>query len=126
MTNSCVLRSSSWVGRLATIASSSSSRVSYSTSLRFADGSTEGTARSVASELEAVLKDKIVDKGLDLFVLAITDILNNDSVALAIGSKTDAVERAYGVTLENNTALLKGVVSRKSQIVPVLTKAFEA
>ncbi len=78
------------------------------------------------AELEAALKDKIVDKGLDLFVLAITDILNNDSVALAIGSKTDAVERAYGVTLENNTALLKGVVSRKSQIVPVLTKAFEA
>lgn len=78
------------------------------------------------AELEAALKDKIVDKGLDLFVLAITDILNNDSVALAIGSKADAVERAYGVTLENNTALLKGVVSRKSQIVPVLTKAFEA
>ncbi|WP_037285359.1 manganese-dependent inorganic pyrophosphatase [Saccharibacillus sacchari] len=78
------------------------------------------------AELEEALRGKIVDKGLDLFVLAITDILNNDSVALAIGSKTDAVERAYGVTLENNTALLKGVVSRKSQIVPVLTKAFEA
>ncbi|MCQ4087582.1 manganese-dependent inorganic pyrophosphatase [Saccharibacillus sp. JS10] len=78
------------------------------------------------AELEEALKGKIVDKGLDLFVLAITDILNNDSVALAIGSKTDAVERAYGVKLENNTALLKGVVSRKSQIVPVLTKAFEA
>jgi manganese-dependent inorganic pyrophosphatase len=77
------------------------------------------------AELEAALKEKIVDKGLSLFVLAITDILNNDSVAIALGSKTDAVERAYGVTLENNKALLKGVVSRKSQIVPVLTKAFE-
>ncbi|QDH21573.1 manganese-dependent inorganic pyrophosphatase [Saccharibacillus brassicae] len=77
------------------------------------------------AELEEALKAKIVDKGLSLFVLAITDILNNDSVAIAIGSKTDAVERAYGVTLENNKALLKGVVSRKSQIVPVLTKAFE-
>jgi len=77
------------------------------------------------AELEAALKEKIVDKGLSLFVLAITDILNNDSVAIALGSKTDAVERAYGVTLQNNKALLKGVVSRKSQIVPVLTKAFE-
>lgn len=77
------------------------------------------------AELEEALKAKIVDKGLSLFVLAITDILNNDSVAIALGSKTDAVERAYGVTLENNKALLKGVVSRKSQIVPVLTKAFE-
>ncbi|NGZ78003.1 manganese-dependent inorganic pyrophosphatase [Saccharibacillus alkalitolerans] len=77
------------------------------------------------ADLEAALKDKIVDKGLDLFVLAITDILNNDSVAIVLGSKADAVERAYGVTLEGNKALLKGVVSRKSQIVPVLTKAFE-
>lgn len=77
------------------------------------------------AELEAALNGVISSKGLDLFVLAITDILNNDSVAIALGSKADAVERAYGVTLNNNTALLKGVVSRKSQIVPVLTKAFE-
>ena len=31
------------------------------------------------------------------------------------------LEKAYNVSLNNNTALLKGVVSRKSQIVPVLT-----
>ncbi|OWR31145.1 manganese-dependent inorganic pyrophosphatase [Saccharibacillus sp. O23] len=78
------------------------------------------------AELEAALNGVIASKGLDLFVLAITDILNNDSVAIALGGKTDAVERAYDVKLENNKALLKGVVSRKSQIVPVLTKAFEA
>lgn len=78
------------------------------------------------AELEAALNGAIASKGLDLFVLAITDILNNDSVAIALGSKADAVERAYDVKLENNKALLKGVVSRKSQIVPVLTKAFEA
>ncbi len=78
------------------------------------------------AELEAALNGAIASKGLDLFVLAITDILNNDSVAIALGSKAEAVERAYNVKLENNKALLKGVVSRKSQIVPVLTKAFEA
>lgn len=78
------------------------------------------------AELEAALNGVIAAKGLDLFVLAITDILNNDSVAIALGGKADAVERAYDVKLENNKALLKGVVSRKSQIVPVLTKAFEA
>lgn len=78
------------------------------------------------AELEAALNGAIASKGLDLFVLAITDILNNDSVAIALGSKAEAVERAYDVKLENNKALLKGVVSRKSQIVPVLTKAFEA
>lgn len=73
------------------------------------------------AEVEAALSDIIATKGLDLFVFVVTDILNSDSVALALGSKTEAVEKAYNVTLENNTALLKGVVSRKKQIVPVLT-----
>jgi len=78
------------------------------------------------AELEAALQEIIAAKGLDLFVLVTTDILNNDSVALALGSKAEAVEKAYNVKLDNNTALLKGVVSRKSQIVPVLTEALSS
>lgn len=74
------------------------------------------------SELEDALNVIIADKGLDLFVLVVTDILNNDSVALALGRVAQSVEQAYNVKLENNKALLKGVVSRKSQIVPVLTE----
>lgn len=72
-------------------------------------------------ELEAALNQIIADKGLDLFVFVVTDILNNDSVAIALGRVTNAVEQAYDIKLENNSAMLKGVVSRKLQIVPVLT-----
>lgn len=75
-------------------------------------------------ELEAALNAIIADKGLDLFLFVVTDILNNDSVGVALGSKASAVEEAYNVKLENNKAVLKGVVSRKSQIVPVLTEIF--
>jgi manganese-dependent inorganic pyrophosphatase len=75
-------------------------------------------------ELEAALNAIIADKGLDLFLFVVTDILNNDSVGVALGSKASAVEEAYNVKLENNKAVLKGVVSRKSQIVPVLTNIF--
>ncbi|WP_339302790.1 manganese-dependent inorganic pyrophosphatase [Paenibacillus sp. FSL R5-0519] len=75
-------------------------------------------------ELEAAIEAIISSKGLDLFVFVVTDILNNDSVALAYGASTKAVEKAYNVTLSDSKALLKGVVSRKSQIVPVLTEAF--
>ncbi|MBT2282900.1 manganese-dependent inorganic pyrophosphatase [Paenibacillus polymyxa] len=75
-------------------------------------------------ELEAAIDAIISSKGLDLFVFVVTDILNNDSVALAYGTSTKAVEKAYNVTLSDSRALLKGVVSRKSQIVPVLTEAF--
>ncbi|MCL6659120.1 manganese-dependent inorganic pyrophosphatase [Paenibacillus amylolyticus] len=75
-------------------------------------------------ELEAAIDAIISSKGLDLFVFVVTDILNNDSVALAYGTSTKAVEKAYNVTLSDSRAILKGVVSRKSQIVPVLTEAF--
>jgi manganese-dependent inorganic pyrophosphatase len=76
------------------------------------------------AELEAAIRDIIASKGLSLFVFVVTDILNNDSVVLALGDAADKVEQAYGVTLVDNKALLKGVVSRKSQVVPVLTDAF--
>ncbi|GIP29995.1 putative manganese-dependent inorganic pyrophosphatase [Paenibacillus sp. J23TS9] len=74
------------------------------------------------TELEDALNNIISQKGLDLFVFVVTDILNNDSVALALGNAASSVETAYQVKLENNKAVLKGVVSRKSQIVPVLTE----
>jgi manganese-dependent inorganic pyrophosphatase len=73
------------------------------------------------AELEAALNNIIADKGLDLFVFVVTDILNNDSIAIALGRATQAVEQAYDLKLIDNKAILKGVVSRKLQIVPVLT-----
>ncbi|MEY8745253.1 manganese-dependent inorganic pyrophosphatase [Bacillales bacterium AN1005] len=78
------------------------------------------------AELQAAIEAIISSKGLDLFVFVVTDILNNDSVALAYGASTNAVEKAYNVSLADSQALLKGVVSRKSQIVPVLTEAFNS
>ena len=75
-------------------------------------------------ELEEALSKIIDEKSLDLFVFVVTDILNSDSVALALGRSTQAVEKAYNVQLVDNKAVLKGVVSRKKQIVPVLTEAF--
>jgi manganese-dependent inorganic pyrophosphatase len=75
-------------------------------------------------EVEAALSRVIADKELDLFLFVVTNILTNDSTAVALGRKANAVEQAFNVTLENNTAVLKGVVSRKKQIVPVLTDVF--
>jgi manganese-dependent inorganic pyrophosphatase len=75
-------------------------------------------------EIESALEKVVKEKELDLFLLVVTDILTNDSVALAIGKASNKVEQAFNVKLDNNTALLKGVVSRKKQIVPPLTEAF--
>jgi manganese-dependent inorganic pyrophosphatase len=75
-------------------------------------------------DIEVALAKVVAEKELDLFLFVVTDILNNDSVALAVGRGTQNVEQAFNVTLDNNTALLKGVVSRKKQIVPQLTETF--
>ncbi|EMK3030707.1 manganese-dependent inorganic pyrophosphatase [Listeria monocytogenes] len=76
------------------------------------------------AEVEALMTQNIVDKGLDLYLFVITNILTNDSVGIAIGSKTAVVEEAYGVKFVENQAPLKGVVSRKKQVVPILTDIF--
>ena len=60
---------------------------------------------------------------LCLFILVITDILNKGSQVLAFGDSVHLVSSAFGIQLENNSTWLKGVVSRKKQIVPVLMQA---
>ena len=75
-------------------------------------------------ELETEMQKQMDANGFDMFVLVITNILDSDSVALVVGEPKEKVEAAFDVTLENNQALLKGVVSRKKQVVPQLTKAF--
>ena len=74
------------------------------------------------NDLEDAINKAIAEKGLSLFVLAITDILNSNSEIIALGTKTDAVEKAFDTKLENNTAFLEGVVSRKKQLLPFIDK----
>ncbi len=77
---------------------------------------------TMKAELENGMQKVIDEKGLDLFMLLITDIVNSNSQVIALGNRADLVEKSYSVTLENHTALLKSVVSRKKQVVPVLTE----
>ena len=58
-------------------------------------------------ELESGMKKIIEEENLDLFMLLITDIINSDSTVIALGNKTEAVEKGYNVTLNNNMAVLK-------------------
>lgn len=73
-------------------------------------------------ELEEAINKTIAEKGLSLFVFAITDILNSNSEAIVLGEKVDAVEKAFNKKLENNRVFLEGVVSRKKQLVPFIDK----
>lgn len=74
-------------------------------------------------ELETLMTNTISTKGLDLFVFAVTDILNNNSVAIVLGERAGIIEDAFKSSVVDNRVLLPGVVSRKKQIVPVITEA---
>lgn len=95
--------------------------------LRIAQVNTVDLAEVFArqAELELAMQEANAANGYDLFVLVVTNILDSDSEILIVGEPKENIEKAFNVTLENNRALLKGVVSRKKQVVPQLTAAFE-
>lgn len=70
------------------------------------------------TELEEAINKEIKEKNLDFYMFAATDILNANSKIIAIGNKASTVEKAFGVNLENNSAMLNNVVSRKKQMLP--------
>lgn len=96
--------------------------------LRIAQVNTVDLAEVFArqAELESAMQEANAANGYDLFVLVVTNILDSDSEILIVGEAKENVEKAFNVTLDNNRALLKGVVSRKKQVVPQLTAAFES
>ena len=76
-------------------------------------------------KLLAEIDSIITKEGLKFFMFAITNILSNDSVSLVSGDGNDIIEKAFGEKVDSNLVTLKGVVSRKKQIIPPLTKAIQ-
>ncbi|SOC40921.1 manganese-dependent inorganic pyrophosphatase [Salinicoccus kekensis] len=74
-------------------------------------------------EITEAIHKEIETEGYDLFVLVVTNILESNSTVIALGSDAGIVEQAFDVSLDEDTALLEGVVSRKKQVVPNITKA---
>lgn len=67
---------------------------------------------------ETAINNEIKKDNLDLYMFAATDIINSNSKVITLGNDSKVVEKAYGVTLNDNTALLENVVSRKKQMLP--------
>ncbi len=70
--------------------------------------------------------NNIIDKeGLKTFIFIITNILSKDSTGIVVGKSVEVVEKAFGEKIYDNLITLKGVVSRKKQVIPPLTKAIQ-
>lgn len=75
-----------------------------------------------SEEFLAAMRAERAETGDDLFLLFITDVLTSDSDLLVVGEPLDAVERALDLQIADGHAVAKGIVSRKKQIVPPLTR----
>ena len=78
------------------------------------------------SKKDAILKEmkELKEKEKLTFVLfIITNILTNDSLGIVYGDNLEIVEQSFKEKIEEDLIVLKGVVSRKKQVIPPLTDA---
>ena len=71
-------------------------------------------------EFLSIMEELAKEKGFGLVILMLTDVLLEGTRILYVGSD-DTVCQAFGVTPKERSAFLPGVMSRKKQVVPMLS-----
>lgn len=79
----------------------------------------------IEKRMKPYLEKTYKDRGLDVMIFMITNILTESSQVLCYGEQaSELVEHAFpGVKVKDNAAMLTKVVSRKKQMVPALMEA---
>ena len=65
------------------------------------------------------------EQGYKSLVLMLTDIQSEGSELLVVGENQPEIGKAFHVSLENHSAWVAGLMSRKRQMTPVLEKVFD-
>ena len=71
-------------------------------------------------EFLSVMRKEKESEGYDMVLLMITDVLLEGTHLLYVGSD-DVIQQAFSAVPSNNHLFLPGVMSRKKQIIPMLT-----
>ena len=66
-----------------------------------------------------------MNSGYSLVMLLVTNILDQGSEVLYTGEAKELVAKAFNVELKNDSIYLDGIVSRKKQVIPYISKAAE-
>lgn len=72
--------------------------------------------------IKEAIEKEITNKNLNIYMLLITDILNNNSEAVVLGDKVEIIEKSFDKKLIDDRMFLEGVVSRKKQIIPPISE----
>lgn len=66
------------------------------------------------------------DKGYDMLLMMLTDIINEGSEFLHVGGHRELLSRAFDIEIKGESFYLPNVVSRKQQVIPRLITAISA
>lgn len=102
----------------------------------FKSGDVEFTiSQAFTLDIDNILKDKdnylmemdklMKETGVKRFIFAVTDIIKNGSYILYDSKSEDVVRKAFNIKKIEQGVFLKGVVSRKQQIVPAVLDAID-
>ncbi len=116
------------------LAGKSPKEILYMDFKKFTAGSTTYGVGQVQSmdadelkELSAVmadyLKESFAEHGVDMIFLLLTDIADESSEMLCAGEGAEDTAKKAFTSAEKDRMYLKGVVSRKKQVIPPLTEA---
>lgn len=81
--------------------------------------------RKVKDSLLKHMKTVQENKGYSLILLMVTDIINEGSEILYAGDNAGLVEKAFNIKNGESSTFLGGVVSRKKQVIPMLSRAIQ-
>ena len=79
---------------------------------------------TMKEDLFAAMKELKTEGERHTVLLLLTDIMQEGSQLLVVSDDVSKVENAFDIKLEDAQAWLKGVMSRKKQIIPFLEKRF--
>lgn len=83
----------------------------------------EGLER-IRVELTQRLEAIRSERGMIYLLLMLTDLLEENTELFVAGNKSEEIAKAFNKPLENGSVFLPGVLSRKKQVVPPLSKYF--
>lgn len=79
---------------------------------------------NMKDELHKTMQEIKDSENKDVVMLLLTDIMIEGSQILVCCDDNAIIENAFAISLKNNEAWMKGVMSRKKQITPFLEKAY--
>lgn len=85
----------------------------------------EGFA-SMKGDMLNYMNEKVKSEDFNFALLLLTDILKGGSQIFAAGPDKAILEKVFNVKLEEDSAYVPGVLSRKKQVIPPITTAIEA